>query len=325
MGRRGVNITARARVTGLVLVVLVAAFVVGVPGQASAGTDAWTYDFPQVWAFTQGTSLPAAFTLPAQYDWDGAAAALQTRVVNQGTKTLLVNPLRNYAAGLALKLTPFSRYASGAGTAFTLRSLYNDASAIYRVGAGKADPTALMNIVPHAVYAWEATRGPMNLPTQTFTRDLHTTWYDGSRIDLTISTRVDFSSTKMAPFSTWGYDPQTDSISRTTSFSLTQRSFTGTSFATLPRVYSLPSMSTFSPSTLALARTYTATTMSTYHMPSISSYTPPRIQTYTPITIPRTYTYTPLPTISPIQRYTPPPISTYMSHSYTMPSIGSNW
>ncbi len=185
------------------------------------------------------------------------------------------------------------RAGARAGAAYTLYSFNQRMYDAWRVGTGRADPTVLRSSVPHAVMAWEAIRGPENLPTQVFSRQVTSQYADGawsSTLYRTQITRQTFSSTAPGLIKSYGYDPYTDRLVRqTVTRSVQVDSFDGMRFNQVYRsqLPTVPQPGMYRPPTAPLNV-------------SVPAYTPPP-QTYTqpPLSTAATPAYTPRPIYTP--------------------------
>lgn len=103
----------------------------------------------------------------------------------------------------------------------------------YKVGTGRADPHILQSSIPHVVMAWDAIKGPENLPTLNFTPVISSD-DDGAWKIKTQGYQIsqqNFFTTAPGHIGKFGFDPYTDSIPRqTTTHTFTQTEFNGSQF-----------------------------------------------------------------------------------------------
>lgn len=125
--------------------------------------------------------------------------------------------VRDTAGNLALRtaLSGAGRAGAKLGGVLTVAGVAKDMWDVYQVGSGKASPESIRHIVPHVVMAWDALKGPRNLPRM----DFHTN-IDLRHLEPGFSIRTTgyikgtrfFSSTAPPEISAFGWDPMTDSI-----------------------------------------------------------------------------------------------------------------
>lgn len=158
--------------------------------------------------FRTGRTLSAGATLtnPLQID----TSKIDVPSLHKHT----VKKIGEYGVGIAA-----DAIKPGAGTLIRTGkagfSLWN----AWRVGTGRAGPDVLRSTIPHVVQAWDAFKGPMNLPTQTFSIWFNRVYVDGAgwmHIHGTQRFRQEFSTTAPGIIGNYGFDPYTDTIVRQT-------------------------------------------------------------------------------------------------------------
>jgi hypothetical protein len=231
------------------------------------------------------------------------------------------------AGGLAVQtaLGTAGRTGQMAGAALTAASTGLKMRDIWLVGSGRASPETIRHIIPHAVMAWEALRGPINLPSQDFRVTFRGTYQEpGMRMQTSgyvTGTRT-FSSRAPRALAAFGWHPYTDSMVQTyRSYAETRTVMNGRDWQLhLNSLQGVRGLSPTSTSNFMLWQSYTKLTPAgTYTpmgpmrisriAPSSTIGTMPHWTTTPPSTWQQMPTYTPPPPTytPPMRTYTPPP------------------
>jgi|GEM_PF-2715860 len=160
--------------------------------------------------------------------------SVDTTKINQGElQNKAISSTGKKIIGLELGLSSIP-YVRRAGTAITVVEAGKAMWDAWRVGTGRAEPNVLRSTIPHVIQAWDAMKGPQNLPTQSFSTQINRNYNDGAlkmQTQVNQTFRQDFSTTAPGKIGNYGYDPYTDKIIRQTkTYSTQTTSFNGNQF-----------------------------------------------------------------------------------------------
>ena len=121
-----------------------------------------------------------------------------------------------------------------AGPALSAAYISTSFFKIYQVGIGEIEPDALRFIVPHTVMAWDALKGPQNLPFQKINTSSY--MYQNNAFQKIETFQIhniqkSFSTTAPGITGKFGYDPSSDRINhQSTIYSSQHKTFSGQQF-----------------------------------------------------------------------------------------------
>lgn len=168
-------------------------------------SDTWAYQNSQLAAPSQSFTNPVSYKLP-----DLGLSHYQQQMQQNVLNTIALD-----VRGIGLSL-------AGAGTlstATTIVNATNNFNNIYKVGTGQGHPSILRSICPSAVMGWEMMGPQINpLEERISTKYFSTNFSDG--LSSTYSTSKitvieNYNSTAPGIIKQYGFDPATDSMSRT--------------------------------------------------------------------------------------------------------------